>query len=113
MDFGYADDALYVHSALAGRKIDVLKRNPAVFFEVEMDHLVVLGDQPPALPPAASGASWARARRLPHRPGGASVAVDVLMSKFAPGPFTFDEALEPTAVIRIDIDSMTGKIHGF
>ncbi len=35
VNFGYSDGALYIHSAPAGRKMDVLRRNPRVCFEIE------------------------------------------------------------------------------
>ena len=116
MDFGYADNALFVHSALEGRKIDVLKRNPEVFFEVELDHQVVPGS-------AHACRNWTSRFKCVmgtgravfiSDPEGKKHALDVLMSKFAPGPFTYDDArVARTALIRIDIESMTGKIHGY
>ncbi len=36
MNFGYRDDILYFHSALSGRKIDILNRNPDVCFEIDI-----------------------------------------------------------------------------
>lgn len=35
LNYGYRDHALYFHSAAAGRKLDILKRNPTVCFEIE------------------------------------------------------------------------------
>jgi uncharacterized protein len=46
MNFGYKDDILYLHSAPEGKKIDVLKRNPWVCFEVESD-LEIINTQIP------------------------------------------------------------------
>jgi len=37
MNFGYKDNCLYLHSAADGKKIELLKRNPMVCFEVECD----------------------------------------------------------------------------
>jgi len=36
MNFGYRDNTLYFHSALVGRKIDILKKNPNVCFEIDI-----------------------------------------------------------------------------
>jgi nitroimidazol reductase NimA-like FMN-containing flavoprotein (pyridoxamine 5'-phosphate oxidase superfamily) len=41
LNYGFRDNALYVHSAAAGRKIDILKRNSRVCFEVESDSVIV------------------------------------------------------------------------
>ena len=114
LDFGYADGALYVHSAQAGRKIDLLKRNPNVFFVVYTDHTVLLGPE--------TCTSTSRFRSVMGEGRAAFLqsldekkrGLDIIMSKFAPGPYAYNEArLEKTAVIRIDVESMTGKKHGF
>lgn len=34
-NFGYSENCLYIHSAPEGKKIDVLRKNPKVCFEVE------------------------------------------------------------------------------
>jgi uncharacterized protein len=34
-NYGYKDKCIYIHSALAGKKIDVLKKNRTVCFEIE------------------------------------------------------------------------------
>ena len=36
MNFGYRDNILYFHSALAGRKIDIIKINPDICFEIDI-----------------------------------------------------------------------------
>ncbi|MCK5673907.1 MAG: pyridoxamine 5'-phosphate oxidase family protein [Spirochaetales bacterium] len=36
LNFGYKEDTLYFHSAMVGRKIDILKRNPNVCFEIDI-----------------------------------------------------------------------------
>jgi nitroimidazol reductase NimA-like FMN-containing flavoprotein (pyridoxamine 5'-phosphate oxidase superfamily) len=41
LNYGFRDNALYVHSAAAGRKINILKRNNRVCFEVESDSVIV------------------------------------------------------------------------
>ena len=48
MNFGFETDGkdiiLYFHSAKEGRKIDILKRNPDVFFELDSAHRLIKGD---------------------------------------------------------------------
>lgn len=41
MNFGYKDDILYFHSALSGRKIDILNNNPDVCFEIDIPGEVI------------------------------------------------------------------------
>lgn len=116
VNFGYAENCLYVHSAAEGRKIDVLKRNADVSFSVVTDAAVVPG-------PDNLACKWTAKYRSVLGEGRAVFitehaakvkALDIIMSKFAPGPYTFAEnALARTAVIRIEIVRMTGKKAGY
>ena len=42
MNFGYEDGVLYFHCAKQGKKIDMIKQNSRVCFEIDIDHEVVL-----------------------------------------------------------------------
>ena len=115
VDFGYDGTALYIHSAQEGRKVSVLRRNPRVFFQVEIDHVVVLSRTDTCHSTSrfrsvmGEGAAVFLDDPLERRRG-----LDIVMSKFAPAPFDYNEArLAKVAVIRIDIESITGKSHGF
>ncbi|MCK5004911.1 MAG: pyridoxamine 5'-phosphate oxidase family protein [Candidatus Aminicenantes bacterium] len=44
MNFGYKGGYIYFHSASEGTKIDILKQNPKVSFEIDIDHRIVEGD---------------------------------------------------------------------
>jgi nitroimidazol reductase NimA-like FMN-containing flavoprotein (pyridoxamine 5'-phosphate oxidase superfamily) len=46
VNFGYEGGCLYIHCALKGKKLDILKRNPMVCFEVDIDHALVVGATP-------------------------------------------------------------------
>jgi hypothetical protein len=46
LNFGYRDNALYIHSADAGRKIDILKRNSRVCFEIEGASAIIKHAEP-------------------------------------------------------------------
>jgi nitroimidazol reductase NimA-like FMN-containing flavoprotein (pyridoxamine 5'-phosphate oxidase superfamily) len=43
MNYGYADGNIYFHCALEGRKLDLLRKNNKVGFEIEYDSEVVKG----------------------------------------------------------------------
>ncbi|MCK5220561.1 MAG: pyridoxamine 5'-phosphate oxidase family protein, partial [Candidatus Aminicenantes bacterium] len=44
MNFGYEGGYIYFHSANEGTKIDILKQNPKVSFQIDIDHMIVEGD---------------------------------------------------------------------
>ena len=41
MNFGYKDNCLYFHCAKAGKKIDVIRQNNKVCFEMDIDQTIV------------------------------------------------------------------------
>ena len=50
MNYGYTMEegklVLYLHSALQGKKLDMIRSNPRVFFELDCDRLPFEGDKP-------------------------------------------------------------------
>jgi nitroimidazol reductase NimA-like FMN-containing flavoprotein (pyridoxamine 5'-phosphate oxidase superfamily) len=46
MNYGYSDNALYFHSAAAGEKIDLIKKNNKVCFEIEYAGEVIRNEDP-------------------------------------------------------------------
>jgi len=114
MNFGYAGGCLYLHSGAEGRKIDVLKRNPLVCFEVDANVEVVPGKAPCRFGMKyRSVIGYGKATFIEDAQGKIE-AFNVMMPKFRPGPYEYGEdPLARAVVIRIDIDSMTGKRAGF
>jgi len=114
MNFGFSAGSIFVHGALEGRKIDVLKKNPLVSFETYVDYQFA-----PGTTACKSGSKY----RSVIGCGTASIvtdraekirALDVMMSRFAPGPYTYaEDALARTNVIKITITEMTGKKLGY
>lgn len=45
-NYGYRKGIIYIHSATEGRKIDVLRKNPGVSFEVEERVRIIPGKKP-------------------------------------------------------------------
>jgi hypothetical protein len=114
LNFGYEGDCLYFHCAREGRKIDIIRRNDRVCFEVETDVQVI---------PAEKPCGWTTRFRcvigrgravLVDDPAEKRRGLEVLMRHYGgpEGPFP-DEVLAKTAVIRVDIEEMTGKESGW
>ena len=115
LNFGYEDDALYFHSAPDGKKIDIIKKNPSVCFEVEVDLEFVK---------AEAACDWSANYESVIGFGKAVIiededskrqGLDVIMRHYAAeaasdGDYTYTEAaLAKMVVIRVDVESMTGK----
>ena len=114
MCFGYEGNTLYLHSAGQGRKIDILKRNSTVFFELDTDCELKKGDKP---------CSFTMKYRSVMGYGKATFIDDIdakrrafgiIMKHYDEGTFTFpDEALDKIAMIMIEIMEITGKKSGY
>ena len=108
--FGYRDNALYFHAAREGMKLDILRRNDKVCFEFDIDGEVVKSGDPCRWGMRyQSVIGFGRAVFVEdvaskHR------ALQIIVNQYAEGSFSFPaEAVGDTAVIRVDIEHMTGK----
>ncbi|MBN1883772.1 MAG: pyridoxamine 5'-phosphate oxidase family protein [Deltaproteobacteria bacterium] len=119
VNFGYdGKAALFIHSGHEGWKMEILKHHPRVCFEAEVDVAVI----PPVKPDNHCGFSMAYRSVIGF--GVASILDDParkidalktivrhLSPERSPDDIVFpDGTVEATAVVRIDIDSMTGKM---
>ena len=110
MNFGYSDGCLFFHCANQGRKIDVIKKNPNICFEV--DELI-------RLKKASLACDWGIDFKSVIGSGKAQFledskekiqALNVIMSQYSGRTFEYpDEMLEKTCVIKVVIDEMAGK----
>ncbi len=108
--FGYRDNTLYFHSAVQGRKVDILRKNPRVCVQFDCDL---------ALLPAEKPCDWSLAYKSVIGFGRASFLEDpqekrealaLIMAHYTEGEFEFEEtALRKTLVVRVDFDELTGK----
>lgn len=113
MHYGFDGQALYLHSALEGRKITLLRAHPQVSFAVSIDHVVVPGNTCRCSARYRSVLGTGQARFLDDD-AMRRAALDSIMGKYADGPFTYaDDVLARTAVIQLDITRMTGKQAGY
>ncbi len=114
LNFGYDGARLICHSAGAGRKIEILRRNPRVCFEATVDEAVVTGSvgcKSSAKYRCVIG--YGTVRFIEGREEKIR-ALDALMGKFAPGPFSYaEEQLAKTTVFDIEIESVSGKKAGY
>ena len=110
--FGYRDKTIYFHSALAGKKISMLEKNSRCCFEVDQFDNIICSECP---------CSWGMRYRSVIGFGRARFIKDVeekktglncIMHHYGSRVHHFsDDDVRNVCVIRIDIDSMTGKKH--
>lgn len=112
MCFGYRDRTLYFHSAHKGRKIEILKENNRVCFEVDIDTEIGKGEK---------ACDWGMKFQSVIGFGTASFvtdpdekrqALDVIMAQYAEAGDDFrypDANLKATTIIKVVVEQMTGK----
>lgn len=115
MDFGYQDNCLYFHGATAGRKLDIIRQNNKVCFEMDIDHQMVK--------PAGRPCGWSARYRSVIGFGHAFVVTDIQEKRAALNIVTrhydgdwydfSEEELEKVGIIKIVISSLTGKKAGY
>ena len=111
--FGYKDNALYFHSARKGKKLEILRKNNNVCFEVDIDHDIIKADKP---------CDWGMKYKSVIGFGKAAFiedieskrkALDIIMQQYSEGAFGYPaNAIENIVVIKVEIESMTGKKSG-
>lgn len=111
MSYGYRDGVLYLHSAPAGLKIELLRRNPQVCFEMEADVALLPGESACGFGMRYRSVVGRGVARLVLEREAKVAALDVIMAHYgATGPHDYDSAmLARTLVIAIEVVSMTGK----
>jgi nitroimidazol reductase NimA-like FMN-containing flavoprotein (pyridoxamine 5'-phosphate oxidase superfamily) len=114
LNFGYKDGIIYMHSAPHGRKMEVLKRNNQVAFEIEYGSSIITGD---------NACKYSARYRSVMGKGTVSIVtgieakkggLDIIMDKYGfQGNKMYDEAsLSRMIVLELKIESITGKQSG-
>lgn len=114
--FGLEKDTLYVHSALAGAKIDLLRRHSVVGFSACTDMRVAAGSSACDFSAAAQSVVGTGRARIVEDEEERVRGLDAIMRHYADGPFG-KAAYRPgplsrTCVIAIRIDTVRGKSTG-
>ncbi len=110
MSFGYQDGAVYFHCAPEGRKIEILRKNPRVCIEFDVDCLLKTGD---------SACLWGFHFQSAIAFGVAAIiedstekqaVLDIIMRQYSGDVFMYPEsALDKIVVIRVNVTELTGK----
>lgn len=113
VSFGYERNALYFHSALEGRKVELIKKNNKICFEIDTDVEVAKARKP---------CGWTMKYRSVIGVGRAYIlendeekshGLKLIMRQYTEGNFSFPKStLDSVLVVRVDIGSITGKKSG-
>ena len=114
MSYGYTMEegklVIYLHSATQGKKLDMLRKNPNVFFEIDCDLMPFEGRVPCQYGLVYSSIMGRGKARILENVEEKKHAMSVLMKTQTGKEFTFEDRLVSiVAVIRIDVAEYTAK----
>jgi uncharacterized protein len=111
--FGYSNKSLFFHSANAGKKIDMIKKNNNVCFEFDIYEGLITNGNP---------CDWDVRYKSVIGSGKAFFidgaqekinALNIILRHYSDESFTFPEnSIKNVAVIKIEIEEITGKRSG-
>ena len=113
--FGYENNCLYIHCAKEGRKLDMIKQNNTVCFEMEVDTKITNRDKP--------ACQWSSTYCSVIGYGSAFIldnfqekklALDAIMRHYS-GRTSFEykkKAVEEVVIIKIIMEHISGKRSG-
>ena len=114
MNYGYTLEegklVFYLHSAVLGKKLDMLRHNPKVFVELDCDRTPFEGEKPCQYGLSYSSLMGRGTARIIEDAEEKIEAMKLLMKTQTQKDFEFNERLVSiVAVIRIDVAEYTAK----
>ncbi|MCD4717591.1 MAG: pyridoxamine 5'-phosphate oxidase family protein [Desulfobacterales bacterium] len=108
--FGYKDDVIYFHSSRKGMKMDIIRKNNNICFEVETDVALVEGQKPCDFNFEYRSVIGFGTAHILESDEEKRKGFDVLMTHYADPPFEYKpQGLKAAFVVKIGIDGMKGK----
>jgi len=114
MNYGYTMDngklSIYLHGAKQGRKLDIIRTNPKVFFSIECDVKPFDGDIACRYGISYASVMGSGTAEILEDPAEKAVGLSVLMKTQTGKDFTFDDRMVSiVSVIKIDTEWYTAK----
>ena len=114
MNYGYTMEdgklVLYLHCATQGKKLDMIRANPRVFFELDCDRMPFEGDKPCQYGLVYSSVMGRGTARIREDTEEKIRAMTLLMKTQTGKDFDFtDRLVSIVSVIRIDVAEYTAK----
>ena len=114
MNYGYTMEngklVMYLHSAVRGKKLDMIRANPKVFFEIDCDRKPFEGVLPCQYGLVYSSIMGRGTAQIVEDVEEKKKAMSILMKTQTQKDFSFEDRLVSiVAVIRIDVAEYTAK----
>ncbi|HAN76792.1 MAG TPA: pyridoxamine 5'-phosphate oxidase family protein [Bacteroidales bacterium] len=114
LNYGYYNGKLYIHSAKAGKKIDLIKANPYVCFEIEYGYQVITAEKACGWTAQYASIIGYGEFKIVTAFADKLIALKYLMAQFdAKQSFTFNEkSINEVLILELTIKEMSGKMSG-
>jgi nitroimidazol reductase NimA-like FMN-containing flavoprotein (pyridoxamine 5'-phosphate oxidase superfamily) len=110
ISFGYQNRCLYFHSAAEGKKIEILRKNPRVCFEFDVDLNLKKSDRPCRWGMKFKSVVGFGTARFIEDAGEKRRALAAILSQYSSERFTFSDAeVNGVTVFCVKIEEITGK----
>jgi nitroimidazol reductase NimA-like FMN-containing flavoprotein (pyridoxamine 5'-phosphate oxidase superfamily) len=111
--FGYQPGVLYFHSAGEGKKLDMLEENQNVCFEFDVDVELLKADEACDFGMNYRSVIGFGKAQILEDDEAKRRGFDAIMRQYSDGSYSYpDSEVKGTTIIRVDIQSMTGKKNG-
>ncbi|MCK5551562.1 MAG: pyridoxamine 5'-phosphate oxidase family protein [Deltaproteobacteria bacterium] len=115
LNFGYKNNFLYFHSAKEGRKIDMIRKNNNICFEIDIDTKLLNAEKPCKWSMQYYSVIGFGKAFLVEDLEEKRAALDIIMEHYA-GKSSCEypeESVNKVTIIKVQIESMTGKKSGY
>ncbi len=115
MAFGYKNNEIYLHCSREGKKIDIINRNSRVGFEADAEAEIITTEDICKYDVRYRSVVGNGQARFVEDYNEKVEGLTILSEHYGKkGPFEFEEwKVNRLCIVKIEIESMTGKQHGF
>jgi len=113
MNFGFDEGCIYLHSSVEGKKMEILKENNNLCFEVDLKREIVKSEKPCNWGMHYMSVMGSGAAELIEERDEKIKALDIIMKKYdneGLNSYEYSESsLKRTAIIKLILTELTGK----
>lgn len=114
VNYAYKDGIIYIHSAPRGRKMDILRKNNFVSFEITASEEVIMNELPCEWSAKYRSVMGTGIIETENNPDAKKAGLDLIMRKYgATGELRYDEgSVSRMVLLKLRVDRVTGKQSG-
>jgi len=114
LSFGYEGESLFFHSGHNGRKIDILRNNPTVCFEMDLQGDILEADVPCKWTTQYRSVIGSGEVEFVENPDEKKNAFRIIMAHYSDRIFEFtDEMLKSVVILKVKIAEISAKKSGY